>query len=252
MRMLRSPKPRANTAIALLTFLVITGAGLYGVLPAGLPDPVPASAPPTEFSSGRALEHVRAIAQESHPMGSPENAGVRDYLLEELTALGLEPEVQKATAVNCCSRSGAFVAGTPENVLARLEGTAEGGKAFLLTAHYDSVSTAPGASDDGAGVAAMLETLSALRAGPPLRNDVIFLFTDGEEPGMLGARAFVEGHPWAEDVGAVLNLEARGNTGAAHVRDQRRERLDHPGVRGGHPLPLREFGRRRRLRAFRE
>lgn len=210
------PKRRTNAAIALLTFLVITGAALYGAVPTGLPDPVPASAPPTAFSSERALEHVRVIAREPHPMGSPENEAVREYLLEKLSALGLEPEVQKATAANCCFYGGAFGAGTPENVLARLEGTARG-KAFLVTAHYDSVSIAPGASDDGAGVAAMLETIRALKEEPPLKNDVIFLFTDGEEPGMLGARAFADSHPWAEDVGTVLNLEARGNTGAARM-----------------------------------
>ncbi len=215
--MLRSPKLRTNAAIALLTFLVITGAALYGAIPTGLPDPAPASVPPTEFSSGRALEHVRAIAQKPHPMGSPENEAARDYLLEELRALGLEPEVQKATAVTCCSHEGAADAGKPENVLARLEGTVKGGKAFLVAAHYDSVTLGPGANDDGAGVAAMLETLRALKVGPPLKNDVIFLFTDGEEPGLLGAKPFVEGHPWAEDVGAVLNLEAAGNTGAARL-----------------------------------
>jgi hypothetical protein len=200
-----------------LTLLIITGAALYGAIPTGLPDPVPASAPPTEFSSGRALEHVRAIAREPHPMGSPENEAARDYLIEELSALGLEPEVQKATAVTCCSHSGAASAGTPENVLARLGGTSEGAKAFLVAAHYDSVSRGPGANDDGAGVAAMLETIRALKAGPPLKNDVIFLFTDGEEPGMLGAQGFADGHPWAKDVVAVLNLEAPGNTGAARV-----------------------------------
>ena len=98
-------------------------------------------------------------------MGSPENEAVHDYILDELSALGLEPEIQRATAVTCCSHSGAADAGTPENVLTRLEGTAEGGKAFLVAAHYDSVSTAPGANDDGAGVAAMLETLRALKEG---------------------------------------------------------------------------------------
>jgi hypothetical protein len=207
-----------NALIALLTFVLITGAAVYGVVTSAtlygaVPDPVPASAPPTEFSSGRALEHVRVIAKEPHPMGSPENMAVRDYLVGELSALGLEPEVQKTTAAYYFSLGGVAEAGTPENVLARLEGTADGGKAFVLMAHYDSVPTAPGASDDGAGVAAMLETLRALKAGPPLKNDVIFLFTDGEERGLLGARAFVDSHPWAEDVGVVLNLEARGNTG---------------------------------------
>jgi len=111
--------------------------------------------------------------------------------------------------------SGYAGADRPENVLARLEGTADSGKAFLLMAHYDSVPTAPGATDDGAGVAAMLETLRALKAGPPLQNDVIFLFTDGEERGMLGARAFVDSHPWAKDVGVALNFDTRGHTGPA-------------------------------------
>ncbi len=215
MRRLWRPERGANAAIALLTFLVVTGAALYGALPTGLPEPLPASAPPAEFSSGRALEHIRAIARVPHPMGSPENAAVRDYLVEELTDLGLEPEVQRAKAARFAI--GGLVAGMPENVLARLEGAADADKAFLLVAHYDSVPTGPGASDDGAGVAAMLETARVLKAGPQLKNDVIFLFTDGEERGLLGAQAFAEGHPWAEDVRVVLNLEARGNTGAARL-----------------------------------
>src|ERR671938_1197368 len=206
-RALFNPGPGTNAAIALLTFLVVAGAALYGALPIGLPDPVPASAPPTTFSSARALAHVRAIAQRPHPMGSPANAAVRDYLVEELSALGLKPEVQKATAVNCCSHSGAFDAGTPQKVLPRLDGTGKGGKAFLVVAHYDSVPTGPGASDDGAGVAAMLETIRALKAGPPLRHDVIFLFTDGEEMGWLGARAFAEQHPEMGHIGVAFAFE---------------------------------------------
>jgi hypothetical protein len=214
----------ASALIALLTFVIIAGAALYGIVTGAtlygvsptVPDPVPASAPPTEFSSGRALEHVRAIAQKPHPMGSLENTAVRDYLVEELNALGLKPEVQRTT-VAYYPLYGFAEAGTPENVLARLEGTNNGGKAFLLMAHYDSVPTSPGASDDGAGVAAMLETLRALKAGPPLKNDVIFLFTEGEERGLLGARAFVDSHPWVKDVGVVLNLEARGHTGPAYM-----------------------------------
>jgi hypothetical protein len=49
--------------------------------------------------------------------------------------------------------------------------------------------------------------------GPRLKNDVIALFTDGEEAGLLGAKAFVEQHPSAMDIGLVLNFEARGNRG---------------------------------------
>ena len=99
--------------------------------------------------------------------------------------------------------------------MARRKGVGEG-RVVLLTAHYDSVSTGPGANDDGVGVATLLETARALGAsGEHLRNDVVFLFTDSEETGLLGARAFVAEHPWAKDVEVALNFEARGNGGPA-------------------------------------
>jgi hypothetical protein len=212
--------PSAATVImAGLTLLITLAAAAAGVAASGtlqgaVPQPVPASAPATEFSSARALEHVRVVATEPHPMGSPANAVVRDYLVGELRGLGVTPQVQRATAAYY-PVPGLLQAGTVENVLARLPGTGPGGKAFLLAAHYDSVPTGPGATDNGSGVASALETLRALKAGPPLRNDVVFLFSDGEERGLLGARAFVEQHPWADDVGVVLNLDTRGNTGPA-------------------------------------
>jgi Zn-dependent M28 family amino/carboxypeptidase len=84
--------------------------------------------------------------------------------------MGLRPEVQTTTVVNHTGTP--LIAGTVHNIVARLQGT-EQSKALLLVAHYDSVPTGPGASDDGAAVAAMLETLRALKASTPLRNDVI-------------------------------------------------------------------------------
>src|SRR6185437_5122426 len=98
-----------------------------------------------------------------------------------------------------------------QDIVGRLSGTASSG-AILLMAHYDSVYRAPGAADDGAGVAAILETLRALRTGPALKNDLVILFTDGEEAGILGAEAFVAS-PQVKDVGAIINFEARGNRG---------------------------------------
>jgi hypothetical protein len=79
-------------------------------------------------------------------------------------------------------------------------------------AHYDSVPYGLGAADDGAGCAALLETLRALKHHPQPKNDLIFLFTDGEEAGLLGPKAFLD-HPYIKDVKAVLNFEARGYYG---------------------------------------
>jgi len=191
-----------------LTIAFFSFLGVYRQHP---PAAAPASSPPTEFSAGRALQQLAEICEQPHPIGSLAHAKVRDYLLKELTAQGLNPEVQTTTAVNPVWK-GEFRAGTVENVIAKLPGTANS-KAVMLVGHYDSVPSGVGASDDGAAVVALLETLRALRSGPALKNDVIFLFTDGEEAGLLGANAFVSEHPWAKDVGVVLNFEARGNSG---------------------------------------
>lgn len=177
------------------------------------PSVVPASAPPAEFSAERAMKHLSVIADGPRPIGSSNHAEARDYILSELGAMGLSPEVQEATAVNLAWGL-PFHAGTVRNVVARLRGTGDG-KAILLVGHYDSVSSGPGASDDGSGVALILETVRALKAAPALKNDVIFLLSDGEEVGLLGAQAFVAEHPWAKDVKLVMNFEARGSGGPA-------------------------------------
>ena len=204
-----TPRPGALVMLAGLVALVC--AAFFAVARLDPPATVAADAPAAEFSSARAMKWSRAIAVRPHPIGTSANREVRDYLIGELKALGLTPEVQRATGMNL-RWGGVIPAGTVENVLARVKGT-EGGKAVLLMAHYDTVTSAPGAADDGAGVAAVLETLRALKASPPLKNDVIALLTDGEEVGLLGSEAFVREHPWAKDVGLVLNFEARGNGG---------------------------------------
>src|SRR5262249_37959358 len=173
------------------------------------PTALPANAPQTAFSAERAMKHVHAIAQQPHPVGSAEHDRVRDYLIAQLRILGLEPQVQNATGVGTRYAD----AGRVENILARMPGRQRDGPAVLLVAHYDSVEAGPGAGDDGAGIAAILETVRALRAGGPVAHDVIVLFTDGEESDLLGAAAFAREHPWAKDVAMVLNFEARGTTG---------------------------------------
>ncbi|HYO62473.1 MAG TPA: M28 family metallopeptidase [Pyrinomonadaceae bacterium] len=179
------------------------------------PDVLAADAAAAEFSAARALRHLEVVGRRPHPPGSAEHAAVREYLLRELAALGVEPQVQSATAVDP-RRDGLVRAATVQNVVARLAGTDGGArKALLVSAHYDTVPNSPGASDDGSGVAALLETLRALTAGPPPANDIIFLFTDAEELGLLGAKAFVEEHALAKHVGLVLNFEARGAGGPA-------------------------------------
>jgi hypothetical protein len=178
------------------------------------PSPVAATAADTVFSAERALRHVEEIAVRPHPIGSTDHDRVRDYILRQLGALGLRPQVQVTTAVGTRYQE----AGRVQNILAYLPGTSPTRKAVLLMGHYDGVEAGPAASDDAAGCAALLETIRAIRARKtPLAHDVIVLFTDGEEAGLLGAAAFVREHPWARDVAFVLNVEARGTTGRSFM-----------------------------------
>ncbi len=173
------------------------------------PEPKPKEVPLTDFSAGRAREVLRELVGDGtpHPVGSPANARVREKVLGHLRWLGYAPEVQEGFA---CHPGGSC--GRVWNVLARLQGR-EAGKAVMLVAHYDSVPSGPGVGDDLAGVAAVLEVARVLKTGPPPRRSVFFLIDDGEEGGLLGARAFVEKHPAVTQVGAVVNLEARGTAG---------------------------------------
>jgi hypothetical protein len=207
-----APKARNVSAMAgpVLAWLSVLLLVFLALTKLKAPAPAPATAPPNEFSAERGLIHIRAIAAGSHPIGSDANDAVRKYLLAQLSSLGLNPQIFDGTGVR---RSGsAVIIARTHDILGRLPGVASSG-AIMLMAHYDSVPLAPGAADDGAGVAAVLESLRALRAEPPLKNDLIVLFTDGEEAGLLGAEAFATGHPWIKDVSLIMNFEARGNRG---------------------------------------
>ncbi|MFC5686254.1 M20/M25/M40 family metallo-hydrolase [Amycolatopsis mediterranei] len=196
-------------AAGVLVLLLAVGSVLYSAI---APEPRPADAPATEFSATRARAELDRIAQRPHPAGSTANEQVRDRLVARLTELGLRPSVQR-TSAGVAGTESAHAYGWVQNVSATLPGTAHTGR-VLLVAHYDSVEIGPGATDDGAGVVTLLEIARVLTAVPAQRADVTFVFTDSEEFGQLGARAFAGagllGDP-ARDV--VLNLDARGTTG---------------------------------------
>ena len=180
------------------------------------PAPLPADAAPGVFSAARAMVDDRIIAAHPHPEGSPEAKAARDYIFSRMGALGLNPQRRVGEAVEIYPRfrGRLAVGGTVENLIGVLPGTNPSAPALLLMAHSDSVPGSPGAADDAAGVISALEVVRALKAEGPRRRNVIVLFTDGEETGLLGARAFFSGgDPLLKHVGMVVNMEARGGGG---------------------------------------
>ncbi len=153
-----------------------------------------------------------------HPAGSLQNEIVRYRIVSLLQDFGYEVEIQSGQAsVNPTVRDRSPDRPVVEisNILAHRAGThsSEARNAILLVAHYDSVPFGPGISDDGVGVAVVLEIARMLASEPAPQRDLIFLLTDGEELGLLGAKLFVDSHPRAADIDVVINLEARGTSG---------------------------------------
>ncbi|MER3376111.1 MAG: M28 family peptidase [Allomuricauda sp.] len=165
------------------------------------------------FSTERALFHVKNLSIEPHAVGFSGHARVRAYIIAELKKMGLETTTQEGyTAGDWGNLSKAT------NILARIKGSEEG-KALLVLSHYDSnPHSSYGASDAGSGVATILEGIRAfLSENKTPKNDIIILITDAEELGLNGADLFVNNHPWAKDVGLVLNFEARGSGGPSYM-----------------------------------
>jgi Peptidase family M28 len=203
----RDPGPSSNHAFAVLVILVaIFFLSFEGLQP---PAPKAADAAKSEFSATRAREILNRLVGDGvpHPTGSAQNDVVRGRVLDEFTNAGYQPTVQTGFA---CDELGDC--GSVQNIVARLEGSTPG-PAVLLAAHYDSVPAGPGAFDDGAGAAAVLEIARILKSQPAPSHSIIFLIDDGEEAGLLGARVFVNQHPWAKDVRAVVNVDNRGTSG---------------------------------------
>ena len=110
---------RTSHLLSLLLLIGLVWYSFYSLMPTKISDE---SAAETEFSTARALVHLEEIAAEPHYLGSPGHAKVRDYIVSQLEALGLEASVQEAYDLN--QNWGQLV--KPKNILARIAGSGDG------------------------------------------------------------------------------------------------------------------------------
>lgn len=161
-------------------------------------------------------DHVRALAASPRPIATEGNAEARAYLVSQLRAMGLAPQVQRATVRKSVVHYFGSIhntIGVVHNVVARIPGSApDAGRrpALLLATHYDSGNGLQDAARGAGSNAALLETARILRAAPPA-NDVVLLFADGHHVGALGAKGFVEQHPLAPNIGLALKFDPAGD-----------------------------------------
>ena len=208
-----------------------------------LPSPAPTTADPTTFSAERAMAAINRLADEPHSVLRREaHDRARDDVVGMFSDLGYTPTVHsnpmfdlsdpadKRIFDGLSAEQQAVLKDAPaETIVVDVPGKSE--HTMALMAHYDSATveadenghqhitdgTSLGAADDGYGVAAIVETLRAIKAeGRPPENSLKIVITDGEEIGLVGARNEIRHHRADyEDVDLVLNLEARGTSGPA-------------------------------------
>ena len=83
------------------------------------------------------------------------------------------------------------------SVAARLTWPGAAREAVLLSSHFDTWSSSPGASDDAVHVATTVGVLRALAAGPARGVSVLAFFSGAEESNWVAAHAFATRHRWA-------------------------------------------------------
>jgi hypothetical protein len=166
---------------------------------------------PLLFSESNARAHVSMLAGTigSRAIGTPENARARAYVVDQLQLYGFDVRVQEADARRPELGRTARVA----NVIATLQGSRS--DALGLVAHYDSAPEAPGAADDGLGVAVVLEAARVYAARPNRPWTLMVLVTDGEEAGLMGAAALMTDREVTRRLKAYLQVEAAGSDGPA-------------------------------------
>ena len=178
----------------------------------GLQPTPPKAADSSGFSAIRALTAARfVLGEQPRPVASAANIAAVARLKEYFVSLGYAPQEQIAT-VKVPGRGEV----TLRNIFIRKEGRQQL-PAILLVSHHDSVAGSPGGSDNGMGVAVCLDVARMLTLQETPERPVIILVTDGEEAGLLGAKLFAQNHAWANDIGAVINIDNRGGDGPAQL-----------------------------------
>eukprot|EP00058_Branchiostoma_floridae_P021432 XP_002606922.1 hypothetical protein BRAFLDRAFT_91691 [Branchiostoma floridae] len=205
------------TAVLLIVFLAAKQ------LPPARTD---AGTPPTQFSEERARRHLDAITG-----FGPRVAGTYQnevltvrYLLGEIDKIQqaakpshrIEVDVQRPTGYFTLDFLSSFTHyyDNITNIVVRLSPKKQTRHSLMINAHFDSTMGGPGASDDAASCASMLEVLRVLsQTDTPLKNSIIFVLNGAEENILQASHGFITQHPWAGDIRAFVNLESAGAGG---------------------------------------
>lgn len=211
-------------AVAVLVYTVISI--ICYVETHAVPSPKPHDTHYGEFSEDRARVHLDAITSFGpRPTGSVANEILTvNYILQQITKIKSTAKKSIVIDVDVQRPTGTFVLDFLDgfsshyfnitNIVVRVSPSANypPEHTVLINAHFDSVPSSLGASDDAVSCATMLEILRVMAICPKatLTHGVIFLFNGAEENVLQASHGFITQHKWASSISAFVNLEAAG------------------------------------------
>jgi len=202
-----------NQLLTILALLTFSAAFIYWYT-LGMPGrshagPLPVLNEDEREIAGTLRRHVEAIASRPHNTYFPRELEKSARRIEEvLASLGYSPQVQKFVA------SGVEVRNI--EVVIEPESAGEDISTVVIGAHYDSAGDAPGANDNGSGVAALLELARLMKSHAMIKTRLRIVFFVNEEPphfmtetmgSLVYARSLAA---TGEKVRAMLSLETLG------------------------------------------
>lgn len=189
-----------------------------------LPPTEPLAVLPSKYMPGQLREHVNTLSSaefQGRGLGTRGLSSAAQYIAEQFRAAGLQ--TLNGTYIQEWTQS---VSGRGSMRMANIVGMIPGsnrtlsGQPLIIGAHYDHLGLDaqtgrhfPGADDNAAGIAAMIEVASQLARAFTPQRPIIFVAFSGEESGLLGSQYFVSNPPAGFDAGdfyAMINLDAVG------------------------------------------
>ncbi|KAL5001505.1 hypothetical protein BDV10DRAFT_192121 [Aspergillus recurvatus] len=243
-----NPKPPRANPLAFTPWpvtLIIAVVYLAFVIPLLVIHHVVPSAPsssPEGLNISEAWSDLQVLTSGYRPYNSRQNDKIHDWLLQRIneildaappaTADEKQPDVfvfddTRSNLTFTRDNLGIYFEGT--NILVYIrgedddseqwwelpEGSPKGKGGVLVNAHYDSVSTGYGATDDGIGIVTCLQLVKYFTTpGHAPRKGLVVLFNNGEEDFLNGARVYSQ-HPLSKFPHTFLNLEGAGAGGRA-------------------------------------
>ena len=228
-------KSLKNKKIPVFLMIIVFTVGILVGLQQMKPPVLPSESDIDYTAYKQMLDNLKEMTVVPHPAGSKELESVRIHILAQIREMGLEPIVEtevytiddiasglsdepgEENEIKDYIRNEAHFNESDElilkNILVKLDAP-NTDRGILMMAHYDTEKGTPGAGDDMISVCALLEAMREQSKNNNLKNDIYFLFCDGEELGAFGSKAFVESHPeMKESIDLVINVDGRGNRG---------------------------------------